>query len=49
LSARSKYVNFESLPNEGGILPVNLFTFNALGRENKELYDKVTGEIFGMG
>jgi hypothetical protein len=30
LLARSSHVTFESLPNEGGMLPVNWFEFRAL-------------------
>jgi hypothetical protein len=35
LSARSSQVTLESLPNEGGMLPVSLFEFTALCKSNK--------------
>lgn len=41
LSARSSQVTLESLPNEGGMLPVNLFEFRALCKNNK-LINKIS-------
>jgi hypothetical protein len=35
LSARSSHVTLESLPNEGGMLPVKLFEFRALRKDIK--------------
>jgi hypothetical protein len=41
LSARSNQVTFESLPNEGGMMPVNLFELRALCR-NIKLRNKIS-------
>jgi hypothetical protein len=37
LSATSSQYRFESLPKDGGILPVNWFEFSALEKKNETL------------